>query len=83
MALAYIPVTLATLNNTSILTQSNTNFTEIQISLQDGLSRSGSGPNQMNSSLDMNGQQIINLPPPSTANSAVRLIDLQNAIASL
>lgn len=67
---------LATLNNTSILGQSNTNFNTIELALPDALSRSGGQPNQMQSALDMNGNNIINLPPPSTANSPARLIDV-------
>ena len=80
MALNYTPTTLGTLNNNSILSQSNLNFTNIATTLQDGLSRSGNGPNQMLSSLDMNNEQIINLPPPATSNSAARLADVQAAI---
>lgn len=68
--------TLGTLNNTSILGQSNSNFTTIQNALPDALSRSGTSPNQMLSALDMNQNQIFNLPPPATTNSPARLLDV-------
>jgi hypothetical protein len=43
------------------LTKINDNFDKIETALQDGLSRSGEGPNQMNADLDMNGFGILNL----------------------
>jgi len=67
---------LSTLNNTSILSQTNSNFATIQTALTDAVSRSGQSPNNMTSSLDMNNNQIINLPAPSTVNSPARLIDV-------
>jgi hypothetical protein len=67
---------LSTLNNTSILTQSNANFNTLQTALTDSLSLSGQSPNQMKSNLDMNSNQIINLPPPATINSPARLVDV-------
>jgi hypothetical protein len=67
---------LSTLNNTSILSQTNANNAIIQSALPDALSRSGQSPNQMLSNLDMNSNQIINLPPPSTTNSPARLVDV-------
>lgn len=39
----------------------NDNFDKLETALQDGLSRSGEGPNQMNADLDMNGHNILNL----------------------
>ena len=43
------------------LSKINKNFAKIQTSMQDGLSRSGTGPNQMNADLDMNGNSILNI----------------------
>ena len=40
-------------------------------------------PNAMNSLLDMNSKQIINLPAPATQNSPARLQDVQSAIVGL
>jgi hypothetical protein len=67
---------LSTLNNTSILAQSNANFSTIQTALTKAVSTDGEAPNQMSTNLDMNGNQIINLPPPGTVNSPARLIDV-------
>lgn len=68
--------TLGTLNNTSILAQSNANFSTIQTALTSCLSLNGQLPNAMTSNLDMNSNQIINLPPPGTPNSPARLVDV-------
>lgn len=67
---------LATLNNTSILNQINSNNSILQTALTDSLSLSGQQPNQMKTNLDLNSNQIINLPPPGTANSPARLVDV-------
>lgn len=67
---------LSTLNNTSILAQSNANFSTIQTALASCLSLNGQLPNAMTSNLDMNSNQIINLPPPGTPNSPARLVDV-------
>src|SRR5882672_8945710 len=67
---------LTTLNNTSILGQINSNNAILQTALTDAVSRSGQSPNNMTSPLDMNSNQIFNLPPPSTGNSPARLNDV-------
>ena len=54
----------------------NTNNTAITTAFTDCLSRSGTSPNQMTSSLDMNGNQVLNLPPPASINSPARLVDV-------
>ena len=38
----------------------NTNFERVDTALQDSLSRSGNGPNQMNANLDLNGNSLLN-----------------------
>ena len=58
-------------NTVTAQTVLNNNFSAIQALWPDNLSRSGSSPNQMESTLDMNFNQIINLPPPNTSNSAL------------
>ncbi len=63
-------------NDTTAVNTVNNNNSAIVTAFADVLSRSGVGPNQMTSSLDMNNNQIINLPPPSTINSPARLIDV-------
>ncbi len=71
---------LTTLNNTSILGQINSNNAIIQTALTDAVSRSGQLPNNMQSPLDMNSNQIFNLPPPATGNSPARLNDVTSTI---
>lgn len=39
----------------------NVNFENLKVSLQDALSRTGESPNQMETDLDMNGNNILNL----------------------
>lgn len=72
-----------TLNNVADLTQTttaattiNTNSSTVQTAFDNTLSRDGTSPNQMGAALDMNNQQIINLPTPSSVNSPARLIDV-------
>jgi len=76
-------MTKITLNHVADLTQSttaantiNADFDTIQTAFDNALSRDGTVPNQMLNSLDMNSNQIINLPAPSTVNSPARLIDV-------
>jgi hypothetical protein len=77
MAENYTPNPVATfVNDTTAVNTVNNNFAAISTAFTDVLSRSGVSPNQMTSALDMNNNQIINLPPPSTVNSPARLIDV-------
>lgn len=73
-----------TLNNvgslidaTSAATTINSNSATIQTAFDNTLSRDGTGPNTMGTALDMNSKQIFNLPTPATANSPLRLQDLE------
>jgi len=63
---------------TTAQTTINNNFATIQTAVDNTLSRDGTPPNQMTNLIDMNGQQILNLPPPATAFSPLRLQDLTN-----
>src|SRR5712671_2430837 len=63
-------------NDTTTVTTINSNNAVITTAFLDVLSRSGVTPNQMTSTLDMNSNQIVNLPPPQTVNSPARLIDV-------
>jgi hypothetical protein len=76
MAINVTLAQLSTLNNQSILGQTNANNAIIQAALPDALSRSGASPNQMGSNLDMNNNQILNLPAPASINSPARLVDV-------
>lgn len=54
----------------------NDNSALIETALENTLSRDGTAPNTMGAALDMNSNQIYNLPEPSTVNSPARLIDV-------
>lgn len=77
MAENFIPNTISTFtNDTTAVNAVNNNFSAIATLLNDVLSRSGVSPNQMGSTLDMNQNQIINLPSPGSINSPARLVDV-------
>lgn len=76
-----------TLNNVADLTQAttavsviNNNNDLIETAVENTLSLDGTVPNSMQSSFDMNSNQIINLPQPATGNSPLRLQDLEDFI---
>lgn len=54
----------------------NQNLDVIDTAFDNTLSRDGTGPNFMEAELDMNGNKIINLGPPTNDSDAVRLIDI-------
>lgn len=54
----------------------NANSTTVQTAFDNTLSRDGTTPNTMLSPLDMNSNQIYNLPPPASATAAARLQDI-------
>jgi hypothetical protein len=56
-----IDVELNTITSGYNLSKINNNFAAIDTALQDGLSRSGNGPNSMNADLDMNGNDVLNV----------------------
>src|SRR6266853_588756 len=66
-------------NDTTAVNVVNTNNAAITTAFIDTLSRSGVSPNPMLSTLDMNNNQIINLPFPTTLNSPARLQDVTSA----
>lgn len=74
-------VTLADIGNivdtTTAETTLNSNFDAIVAAINNTVSRDGTAPNQMQAVLDMNSQQIINLPEPATNLSPLRLQDLE------
>ena len=63
-------------NQTSAVNTINANSVTTATALQNTLDRYGSSPNQMQSVLDMNNYNVINLPAPATINSPARLIDV-------
>lgn len=68
--------TFNTLQNSSIISTLNSNNALIQNAFTDCVSLKGTAPNAMQSNLDMNSNQIINLPAPTSINSPARLTDL-------
>lgn len=68
--------TFNTLQNSSIISTLNSNNALIQNAFTDCVSLKGTAPNAMQSNLDMNSNQIINLPAPATANSPLRIGDI-------
>ena len=64
-------------NQTTAVTAINANNAAIATAFEDVLSISGTQPNQMGSTLDMNSNNIINLAAPINLNDAVRFTDLQ------
>ena len=63
-------------NDTPAVATVNANSATIQSAFDNTLSRNGASPNQMNTSLDMNNNQILNLPSPGSIYSPARLIDV-------
>lgn len=73
---------IGTLNNVTNLQDTTTsqgvingNSATITTALQNTLSLDGSSPNQMQSTLDMNSNHLINLPAPGSINEPLRLAD--------
>jgi hypothetical protein len=64
------------LNETTAEAAINGNSDLIEAAIENTLSRDGTPPNGMESNLDMNSHQIINLPAPATVNSPLRLQEL-------
>lgn len=80
-------MTKLTLNNVSNLLDTSTAQTTINnnssatiTAIENTLSRDGTAPNAMQSPLDMNSNQILNLPVPATGNSPLRLQDLSTFV---
>ena len=63
---------------TTAATTINNNNTIIQTAMDNTLSRDGTIPNTMGSTLDMNSNRILNLPSPVTATDPLRLQELSN-----
>jgi len=61
---------------TTAQTTINDNFATVETALDNTLSRDGTSPNQMGSTLDMNSNRIINLPNPVGATEPLRLGDI-------
>lgn len=79
-------ITLSTVGNlidaTTAQATINSNFSTIQTAFDDTLSLDGTAPNTMESVLDMNSNQILNLPSPDTNSSPLRLQDLTSFLGT-
>jgi hypothetical protein len=74
MTITYTPSLLSNISNpTSAVTTINANETAVSSAFQSALNVTG---DSMSGTLNMNSQQIINLPAPATANSPARLQDI-------
>lgn len=69
-----------TSNGTLVTAASNINNNSVLVesAFENTLSRDGTSPNEMNADLDMNSNQIINLPAPLSLNSPARLADVMD-----
>lgn len=63
-------------NETTAVNAINANNAAIETAMENTLSRDGTVPNTMGNNLDMNSNQILNLPAPATADSPARLRDV-------
>lgn len=64
-------------NQVSFLNALNSNFALVEAALENTLSRDGTSPNQMEADLDMNSNQILNLPAAVQATEPVRLQEFE------
>lgn len=67
---------IASLDTITAANTINTNMTTIQTAFDNTLSRDGTPPNTLSSSLDMNSNRIINLPAPASSTDPLRVQDL-------
>lgn len=67
-------------NEASALATLNNNNNAIVVAIENTLSRDGTAPDTMAAPLDMNSNQIINLPAPASSGSPLRLADLAEFI---
>ena len=70
-------------NENSAVTRINNNNALIETALENTLSRDGTSPNTMSADLDMNSNQILNLPAATTDTEPVRKAEFDDAISSL
>lgn len=73
---------LSTLNST-IVTVTNDNNEVIEQAIENTLSLDGTSPNAMEAALDMNSNQILNLPEAVDATDPIRLGDLEGLVEDL
>lgn len=67
-------------SETAAVNSINNNSALIEIAMEKTLSRDGTSPNEMNSTLDMNSFRIINLPAATSANEPVRKAEFDQVV---
>lgn len=67
-------------NEQSAISVINDNTTAIETAIENTLSRDGTSPNTMNADLDMNSNNILNLPYPASDTEPVRLGDIEDLL---
>lgn len=70
-------------NETSVIATINENNDLVTTAIDNSLSRYGTSPNAMEADLDMNGNNLLNLPAPSTDTEPVRVADMSAYIAQI
>lgn len=70
-------------SETTVVQTINDNNDRIEQAFENTLSRDGTTPNQMEAPLDMNGERILNLPPPIDPGDPVRLYELDQVSLGL
>lgn len=71
------------IDTTTAQTAINANFNVIETAFDNTLSRDGTSPDQMASTLDMNSQRIINLPAPVGITEPLRLGDVSSIAGNI
>lgn len=70
-------------NESSAVTTINNNNDLVAAAIENTLSRDGTSPNEMNASLDMNSNRILNLPAASSNTEPVRKAEFDTALEDL
>lgn len=70
-------------NETTAVTTLNANFALVETAIENTLSRDGTSPNTMESSLDMNSNRILNLLAASADTEPVRKAEFDAAVGSV
>lgn len=61
----------------------NGNNTKIEVAMENTLSRDGTSPNEMNSSIDMNDHRVYNLPDATDGGDAVAFRQISPVLTAL
>lgn len=70
-------------NQTTFVTQINTNLENLETFSDSVLSRDGTAPNAMEADLDMNSNHILNSAAPTSATHLVRLQDIEDLLPTI